>query len=97
MEEKEKSKERLRQIEIKVAKVGLDLNAKKTKMMYFNQKQNTTITATGGEVIHLKNNFMVPLDGVQLPQGLSHLEKAVYFLPLSPQKFLVLTLSISEG
>ena len=27
------------------------------------------------------------MDGVQLPQGLSHFEEAVYFLPLSPRKF----------
>ena len=37
------------------------------------------------------------MDGVQLPQGLSHIEEAVYFLPLSPQKFLVLNLLTSEG
>ena len=37
------------------------------------------------------------MDGVQLPQDYSHFEEAVYFLPLSPQKFLALTLSISEG
>ena len=37
------------------------------------------------------------MDGVQLPQGLSHSEEAVYFLPLSSQKFLVLILSTSQG
>ena len=37
------------------------------------------------------------MDGVQLPQGLSHFEEAVYFLPLSSQKFLILILSTSEG
>ena len=37
------------------------------------------------------------MDGVQLPQGYSHFEGAVYFLPLSSQKFLVLILSTSEG
>ena len=37
------------------------------------------------------------MDVVQLPQGLSHFEQTVYFLPLSPQKSLVLTLSTSEG
>ena len=37
------------------------------------------------------------MDGVQLPQGESHFEEAVYFLPLSPQKFLVLALSTLEG
>ena len=37
------------------------------------------------------------MDGVQLPQGYSHSEEAVYFLPLSSQKFLVLILSTSEG
>ena len=37
------------------------------------------------------------LDGVQLPQGYSHLEEADYFLILSSQKFLVLVLLTSEG
>ena len=37
------------------------------------------------------------MGGVQLPQGQSHFEEAVYFLPLSFQKFLVLILSTSEG
>ena len=36
------------------------------------------------------------MDGVQLPQGYSHFEEAIYFIPQSPQKFLVLTLSTSE-
>ena len=48
-----------------------------------------------------KKNFKTlwPLfiDGVQLPQGYSHFEEAVYFLPLSSQKFLVLILSTPEG
>ena len=30
------------------------------------------------------------IDGVQLSQGYSHFEEAVYFLPFSSQKFLVL-------
>ena len=37
------------------------------------------------------------MDGAQLPQSYSHFEEAVYFLPLSSQKFLVLILSTSEG
>ena len=37
------------------------------------------------------------MDGVQLSQGYSHFEEAVYFLPLSSQKFLELILSTSEG
>ena len=37
------------------------------------------------------------MDGVQLPHGWSHFEEAVYFLPLSSHKSLVLILSISEG
>ena len=37
------------------------------------------------------------MDGVQLPQGQSYSEEAVYFLPLSSQQFLVLILSASEG
>ena len=36
------------------------------------------------------------MDGVQLPQGYSHFEAAVYFLPLSSQKFLVFILQTSE-
>ena len=36
------------------------------------------------------------LDGVQLPQGYSHFEEAVYFIKLSSQKFLALILSTSE-
>ena len=37
------------------------------------------------------------MDGVQLSQGYSHFEEAVYFLPFSSQKFLVLISSTSEG
>ena len=37
------------------------------------------------------------MDGVQLPQGYSHFEEAVYFLPLSSQIFLVLILPTSDG
>ena len=41
---------------------------------------------------------MVPFYGWdQLPQGYSHFEEAIYFLPLIPQKFLVLILSTLEG
>ena len=37
------------------------------------------------------------MDWVELPQGYSNFEEAVYFLPLSPQKFLVLILRTLEG
>ena len=37
------------------------------------------------------------MDGAQVPQGLSHFEEAVYFLPLSSHKSLVLILLTSEG
>ena len=37
------------------------------------------------------------MDGIQLPQNYSQFEEAVYVLPFSSQKFLVLILSISEG
>ena len=37
------------------------------------------------------------MDRVQLPQGQSHFEEAIYFLPVSCQKYLVLILSTSEG
>ena len=47
----------------------------------------------------LKKKTLWPLfmDGVRLPQGYSHFEEAVYFLPFSSQKFLVLILSTSQG
>ena len=47
---------------------------------------------------NLKKTTLWPffMDGVQLPQGYSHFEEAVHFLPLSSQKFLVLILSTSE-
>ena len=37
------------------------------------------------------------MDGVQLAQGYRHFEEAVYFLPLSSQKFLALILLNLEG
>ena len=37
------------------------------------------------------------MDGVQLPQGYSNFEEAIYFLPFSSQKSLILILSTSEG
>ena len=43
---------------------------------------------------YLKTLWPLLMDGVQLPQGCSHFEEAVYFLPLSSQKFLVLILLV---
>ena len=45
--------------------------------------------------INKKKQTLWPLfiDGVQLPQGCSHFEQAVYILPFSSQKFLELILS----
>ena len=47
--------------------------------------------------LYFKTLWPLFMDRVQLPQGYSHFEEAVYFLPLSSQKFLVLILSTSEG
>ena len=44
-----------------------------------------------------KTLWPLVVNGVQLPQGLNHFDEAVYFLPLSSQKFLVLILSTSQG
>ena len=44
----------------------------------------------------LKTLWPLFMDVVQLSQGWIHFEEAVYFLPLSSQKFLVLILSTSE-
>ena len=48
--------------------------------------------------LQVKKKALRPLfmDGVQLPQGYSHFEEAVYFLPFSSQNFLALILSTSE-
>ena len=61
---------------------------------------DVTVSITKGiKNFKKKKTTLWPLfmDGVQLPQGLSHFEEAVYFLPLSSQKFLVLILSTSGG
>ena len=60
---------------------------------------NVTKKNTKNRTIDLFKSYktLQPLfmDGVQLPQGYSHLKEAVYFLPFSSQKFLVLILSTS--
>ena len=64
-------------------------------------KNKRSRNCAGLEILNLlkKPNFMAPffMGGVQLPQGYSHFKQAVYFLPFSSQKFLVLNLSTSEG
>ena len=40
--------------------------------------------------LKLLTSWPLFMDGVQLPQGYSHFEEAVYFLPFSSQKFLIL-------
>ena len=62
----------------------------------FSSSQSTAYLLT---VVSFKKKTLWPLfmDGVQLPQGYSHFEEAVYFLPFSSQKFLELILSTSEG
>ena len=47
--------------------------------------------------IKKKTLWSLFMDGIQLPQGYSHYEEAVYFLPLSSQNALVLILSTSNG
>ena len=49
------------------------------------------------ELLFLKILWLLFMDGVQLPQGLSYFEEALKFLLLSSQKYLVLILSTSEG
>ena len=50
-----------------------------------------------GEKTNKQTLWPLFMDGIQLPQGSSHYKEAVYFLPLSSQKFLVLILLTSEG
>ena len=52
---------------------------------------------TPSKILFKKTLWPFFMDGVQLPQCNSHFDEAVYFLPLSSQKFLVLNLSTSEG
>ena len=46
---------------------------------------------------YFKTLWPLFMDRVQLPQSYSHFEEAVYFLPQSSQKFLVLILLTLEG
>ena len=46
---------------------------------------------------HKKTLWPLFTDGVQLLKDWSHIEEAVFFIKLSPQKFLVLILLTSEG
>ena len=47
--------------------------------------------------LRIKKKTLWPLFMDGPPQGYSHFEEAVYFLPFSSQKFLVLILSTTEG
>ena len=61
-------------------------------------KKVVFIPAGGSWYYQKKNNFMAPFyRWGSTVSGLSHFEVAVYFLPLSSQKFLVLVLLTSEG
>ena len=55
---------------------------------------NNNLNAVGVYTLK-KTLWPLFMDGVQPPQGYSHFEESVYFLPLSSQKFLVLILSTS--
>ena len=66
----------------------------------FLEIQTFNIEKKHGEVYNKKNKaekktlktlWPLFIDGVQLPQGYSHFEEAVYFLPFSFQKFLMKT------
>ena len=62
-------------------------------MSIFKKKKSYKISG-----IPVNKNLYDPffMDRVQLPQGYSHFEEVVYFLPLRSQKFMVLILSTSE-
>ena len=67
------------------------------RQLKLHQHKIRSKTGISSEIRKKKLYGLFFMDGVQLPQGLSHIEEAVYFLPLSPQKFLVLNLLTSEG
>ena len=68
-----------------------------TRALWSWVKQNTPYLDAFHAVLRISRKYLLFLDGVQLPQGYSHFEEAVYFLPVSSQKFLVLILPTSEG
>ena len=73
-------------------------NVKTVTRKHPRHHQNIQKQKTNPEHSTLKKNFMAPffMDGVQLPQGYSHFDDAVYFLSFSSQKFLVLIVDLSE-
>ena len=64
---------------------------------FLSQGTNLKIPGERFGKVYIKNLGPLFIDGVQLPQGWSHFKEAIYFLALSPQKFLVLILSSSKG
>ena len=62
-------------------------------------KNDTHIHAHKKNIQIKKKNFMVPFYGwgSTAPRLQFHFEEAVYFLPLSSLKFLVIILSASKG
>ena len=62
-----------------------------------NKKVKETSTITRPFEKNKQTLWLLFMDGVQLSQGYSHFEEAVYFSPFSSLKFLVLILSTLEG
>ena len=48
-------------------------------------------------IITTTTSWPLFVGGIQLPEGCSHFEEAVYFLPFSSQTILVLIVSTPEG
>ena len=72
----------------KIKKLVNVLNVKISRITFVSYEQ----LISGYYMCNLeKKNWPLFMDMVQLPEGWSHFEEAVYFLSLSPQKFLVLT------
>ena len=44
-------------------------------------------------MVKKKTLWPLHMDGIELPQGHSHFEETIYFMPLSSQKFLLRVLS----
>ena len=67
----------------------------KVEMLFLKMSDLENKLSNVCEVLKKKTLWPLFINGVQLPQGFSHFKVAVYFLPFSSQKFLLLILSTS--
>ena len=85
-------------ISLRFTLVNHDVHPGRWREMFFCPRGALLWRSLVGEAIYIqKTLWAIFMDGIQLPQGYSHFEEAVYFISFSSQKFKVLILSTSEG